>query len=76
MFNTFIFTFTHLHTRIQLKVTDDSLDLATLSPLGCGVQTGAGAVMNTLGAGAGDRYVYVSFTFYGCYIFSCLSCFR
>mmetsp|Transcript_23965 Transcript_23965/g.26615 ORF Transcript_23965/g.26615 Transcript_23965/m.26615 type:complete len:394 (+) Transcript_23965:22-1203(+) len=30
-----------------LKVEDKSLDLALLAPLGCGVQTGAGAVMNT-----------------------------
>ena len=27
---------------------DDELDLALVAPLGCGVQTGAGAVMNTL----------------------------
>lgn len=30
-----------------VKVSKD-LDLATLSPLGCGIQTGAGAVLNTL----------------------------
>jgi aryl-alcohol dehydrogenase len=30
------------------------LKLETLAPLGCGVQTGAGAVMNTLKCGAGS----------------------
>jgi len=30
------------------------IDLASLAPLGCGVQTGAGAVMNTLRASAGS----------------------
>lgn len=31
-----------------------SAPLALLGPLGCGIMTGAGAVMNTLGVGAGD----------------------
>ena len=36
---------------------DSSLDLARLGPLGCGVQTGAGAVFNTLGVEAGSSLV-------------------
>jgi aryl-alcohol dehydrogenase len=33
---------------------DDELDLALVAPLGCGVQTGAGAVMNTFDCAAGS----------------------
>jgi aryl-alcohol dehydrogenase len=36
---------------------DPAYDLARLGPLGCGVQTGAGAVMNTLGVEAGASLV-------------------
>jgi aryl-alcohol dehydrogenase len=36
---------------------DPSLDLARLGPLGCGIQTGAGAIMNTLGVEAGSSLV-------------------
>ncbi|MEL7207888.1 MAG: NAD(P)-dependent alcohol dehydrogenase, partial [Actinomycetota bacterium] len=36
---------------------DASLDLTRLGPLGCGVQTGAGAVFNTLGVEAGSSLV-------------------
>ena len=36
---------------------DTALDLARLGPLGCGVQTGAGAVFNTLGVEAGSSLV-------------------
>lgn len=36
---------------------DSSFDLARLGPLGCGVQTGAGAVFNTLGVEAGSSLV-------------------
>jgi aryl-alcohol dehydrogenase len=36
---------------------DPSYDLASLGPLGCGVQTGAGAVMNTLAVEAGASLV-------------------
>lgn len=36
---------------------DSALDLAKLGPLGCGVQTGAGAVFNTLGVEAGSSLV-------------------
>jgi aryl-alcohol dehydrogenase len=35
-------------------VVDKALPLELLGPLGCGVQTGAGAVMNTLGCEAGS----------------------
>ncbi|WP_122790098.1 NAD(P)-dependent alcohol dehydrogenase [Intestinibacillus sp. Marseille-P6563] len=31
-----------------VKVTDDDIDLALIGPLGCGIQTGAGAVLNRL----------------------------
>jgi aryl-alcohol dehydrogenase len=36
---------------------DPSFDLASLGPLGCGIQTGAGAVMNTLAVEAGASLV-------------------
>lgn len=36
---------------------DASLDLRRLGPLGCGIQTGAGAVMNTLAVEAGSSLV-------------------
>lgn len=36
---------------------DPSYDLASLGPLGCGIQTGAGAVMNTLAVEAGSSLV-------------------
>lgn len=36
---------------------DASYDIARLGPLGCGIQTGAGAVMNTLGVEAGSSLV-------------------
>jgi aryl-alcohol dehydrogenase len=36
---------------------DSSYDLARLGPLGCGIQTGAGAVMNTLKVEAGSSFV-------------------
>ena len=36
---------------------DPTLDLTKLGPLGCGIQTGAGAVMNTLGVEAGSSLV-------------------
>lgn len=36
---------------------DASYDLRRLGPLGCGIQTGAGAVMNTLGVEAGSSLV-------------------
>lgn len=36
---------------------DSSLELARLGPLGCGIQTGAGAVMNTLGVEPGASLV-------------------
>ncbi|MCL2493751.1 MAG: NAD(P)-dependent alcohol dehydrogenase [Clostridiales bacterium] len=39
--------------RSAVKV-DKDVDLAMLGPLGCGLQTGAGAVLNVLKPGAGD----------------------
>jgi len=36
---------------------DDGLDLPRLGPLGCGVQTGAGAIMNSLNVGQGASVV-------------------
>jgi aryl-alcohol dehydrogenase len=36
---------------------DPTLDLARLGPLGCGIQTGAGAILNTLGVEAGASVV-------------------
>eukprot|EP00743_Colponemidia_sp_Colp-15_P004552 GILK01004906.1.p1 GENE.GILK01004906.1~~GILK01004906.1.p1 ORF type:complete len:402 (+),score=34.05 GILK01004906.1:83-1207(+) len=46
--------------RNVLRVSKD-LPLATLAPLGCGVQTGAGAVLNTLKVSAGS-----TFAVFGC----------
>ena len=42
----------------MLKVADDA-DLATLAPLGCGVQTGAGAVLRSLKANAGEALLVI-----------------
>jgi len=42
--------------RNVLKVDDDA-DLSVLAPLGCGIQTGAGGVMRSLGAKAGETLV-------------------
>ncbi len=42
--------------RNVLKVDDDA-DLAVLAPLGCGIQTGAGAVMRSLNGKAGESLV-------------------
>lgn len=44
--------------RNVLKVSDDA-DLAMLAPLGCGVQTGAGAVLRSLHAGAGEALLVI-----------------
>lgn len=38
---------------------DDDADLALLAPLGCGIQTGAGAVMRSLEAKAGQSLVVI-----------------
>jgi aryl-alcohol dehydrogenase len=40
--------------RNVVKVTHDNIPLELLGPLGCGIQTGAGAVMNTIKARAGS----------------------
>ena len=42
--------------RNVLKVDDDA-DLSVLAPLGCGIQTGAGAVMRSLNGKAGESLV-------------------
>jgi len=44
--------------RNVLKVADDA-DLATLAPLGCGVQTGAGAVLRSVKAKAGEALLVI-----------------
>lgn len=41
-------TYAVVHQDSTIKVTDDTIDLALLGPLGCGIQTGAGAVLNRL----------------------------
>lgn len=43
------------HERNLVKV-DRQAPLELLGPLGCGIQTGAGAVMNSLGVGAGQSF--------------------
>ena len=45
-------TFAIAHERNTVKV-DQEVDLKLLGPLGCGIQTGAGTVMNTLNPKAG-----------------------
>lgn len=49
-------THTVVSGRSAVKV-DKSLDLAKLGPLGCGIQTGAGAILNTLEVKAGSSVV-------------------
>ncbi|MEO0575684.1 MAG: NAD(P)-dependent alcohol dehydrogenase [Pseudomonadota bacterium] len=44
------------HQRNTIKVPDD-LPAEVLAPLGCGVQTGVGAVVNTLRVSAGSTFV-------------------
>ncbi len=41
-------TYAVVHQNSAVKVTDDDIDLALLGPLGCGIQTGAGAVLNRI----------------------------
>lgn len=53
-------TYALSHASNTIKV-DKSLPLATLAPLGCGVQTGAGTVFNTLQVQAG-----LSLAIFGC----------
>ncbi|MFE3542633.1 NAD(P)-dependent alcohol dehydrogenase [Nocardia sp. NPDC059177] len=46
-----------LTTEDNTIVVDPAVDLALAAPFGCGFQTGAGAVLNVLRPGAGDRLV-------------------
>jgi aryl-alcohol dehydrogenase len=48
-------TFALAHERNVIKVSRDA-PLELLGPLGCGIQTGAGAVMNALRVGAGRSF--------------------
>jgi aryl-alcohol dehydrogenase len=41
-------TYAVTHKRNTIKVDDEGIDLAALGPLGCGIQTGAGTVLNVL----------------------------
>ncbi len=41
----------------SLAKVDQSLELARLGPLGCGIQTGAGAILNSLGVAEGESVV-------------------
>lgn len=41
-------TYAVVNANSAVKVTDDDLDLGLIGPLGCGIQTGAGAVLNAL----------------------------
>jgi aryl-alcohol dehydrogenase len=49
-------TYALAHERSVVKVPKD-VPLERLGPLGCGIQTGAGAVMNALKVGPGDSFV-------------------
>lgn len=53
-------TYAVAHARNVIKV-DKDVDLALLGPLGCGIQTGAGTVLNRLRPGFGSAIVV-----YGC----------
>jgi aryl-alcohol dehydrogenase len=46
-----------LATRDNVVVVDDDLDLTVAAPFGCGIQTGAGAVINVLEPGTDSRVV-------------------
>ncbi|WP_018700874.1 NAD(P)-dependent alcohol dehydrogenase [Amorphus coralli] len=48
-------TYAIAHQRNLVKVDADA-PLELLGPLGCGIQTGAGAVLNSLGVGAGQSF--------------------
>ena len=54
-------TYAVVHQDSTIKVTDDTIDLALLGPLGCGIQTGAGAVLNRLKPAVGS-----SIAVFGC----------
>ena len=41
-------TYAVVNQRSAVKVTDPDIDLAYVAPIGCGIQTGAGAVLNRL----------------------------
>ena len=41
-------TYAVVHENSAIKVEDEEIDLALVGPLGCGIQTGAGAVLNRL----------------------------
>lgn len=49
-------TYAIAHERNLVKVAEDA-PLELLGPLGCGIQTGAGAVLNALKVGAGRSFV-------------------
>ncbi|MEW5424928.1 NAD(P)-dependent alcohol dehydrogenase [Amorphus sp. 3PC139-8] len=49
-------TYAIAHERNLVKVAEDA-PLELLGPLGCGIQTGAGAVLNALNVGAGQSFV-------------------
>ncbi len=46
-----------VHQNSVIKVEDEDIDLALVGPLGCGIQTGAGAVLNRLRPKAGSSLV-------------------
>lgn len=48
-----------LVTQRNVVKLPDSMDFVTAAPLGCGIQTGAGAVINQLPAGEGDPIVVI-----------------
>lgn len=45
------------NVRNTIKIEDRDIDLALLGPLACGIQTGAGTVLNKLKPGIGDAIV-------------------
>jgi aryl-alcohol dehydrogenase len=54
-------TYCVVKTKNLIKVPYDELDISLLGPLACGVQTGAGTVLNKLKPGAGE-----SIAIFGC----------
>jgi aryl-alcohol dehydrogenase len=54
-------TYAVTHKRNTIKLDDEGIDLALLGPLSCGIQTGAGTVLNVLKPEAGE-----SIAVFGC----------
>lgn len=54
-------TYAVVHSRQAVRVPYEDIDLGIIAPFGCGIQTGAGAVLNTL-----NPKFYSSIAVFGC----------